>query len=287
MASVLSVRTMMRIVSCLLLFGISSWATAAEETVARARYIANMGAMVERGDTKVLFDPLFHNDFGTYDSVPVEIETALLAGTQPWDGIDAVFVSHYHEDHFDPATILKLLRTQSTIELFAPEQAAEAIRVLVAEGEDSLLERVHGLSLANGEAAIDVELGSLLVEAIRIPHAGWPNRHSHVENLVFRVTIDSHTTVMHFGDAEPTDEHYAERPGHWRERRTHFAMPPYWFFLSDEGRQILEDRIGVDHAIGMHVPTEIPDDRSNRPEKLQDVDLFTKPGETRDIAVRD
>ena len=142
MASVLSVRTMMRIVSCLLLFGISSWATAAEETVARARYIANMGAMVERGDTKVLFDPLFHNDFGTYDSVPVEIETALLAGTQPWDGIDAVFVSHYHEDHFDPATILKLLRTQSTIEFFAPEQAAEAIRVLVAEGEDSLLDFV-------------------------------------------------------------------------------------------------------------------------------------------------
>ena len=64
-------------------------------------------------------------------------------------------------------------------------------------------------------------------------------------------------------------------------------MPPYWFFLSDEGRQILEHRIAVDHAIGMHVPAEIPDDRNDRPEKLGDVDLFTQPGETREITVGD
>jgi L-ascorbate metabolism protein UlaG (beta-lactamase superfamily) len=276
---------MMRIACCLLLFGAWSWAAAAEDTAARARYIANMGAMVERGDTRVLFDPLFRNDFDTYDSVPAGIETALLAGAEPWDGIDAVFISHYHEDHFDPATILDLLRAQSTIELFAPEQAAAAIRELVAERGDPVLERVHGLSLANGETAIDVELGSLLIEAIRIPHAGWPTRHSDVENLVFRVTIDSHTTVMHLGDAEPSDRHYAVRPEHWRERRTHFAMPPYWFFLSDEGRQILENRIEADHAIGMHVPAQVPDNPGDRPEELQDVDLFTQPGESRQISV--
>jgi hypothetical protein len=64
-------------------------------------------------------------------------------------------------------------------------------------------------------------------------------------------------------------------------------MPPYWFFLSDEGRQVLEDRIEVDHAVGMHVPTEIPGDRRDRSPKLQDVDLFTQPGETRAITVRD
>jgi L-ascorbate metabolism protein UlaG (beta-lactamase superfamily) len=278
---------MMRIVFCVLLFGICSWATATEETAARAHYIANMGAIIERGDTMVLFDPLFRNDFDIYQPVPAEIEAALLAGSEPWAGIDAVFISHYHEDHFDPATILELLRAQTAIELFAPEQAAAAIRELVAGSDDPVLKRVHGLSLANGETSVDVELGSLLVEAIRIPHSGWPKHHSDVENLVFRVTIDSHTTVMHFGDAASADVHYAERPEHWRERHTHFAMPPYWFFLSDEGRQILEDRIGVDHAIGMHVPTEVPSDRADRPEKLRDVDLFTQPGETREISVRD
>lgn len=275
---------MTRITFCLLLLGAPSLVTAAEETTARVHYIANMGALIEHGETRVLFDPLFRNDFDRYDPVPAEIEAALLAGTEPWDGIDAVFVSHYHEDHFDPATILTLLRSQSTVTLFAPEQAAAAIRELVADREDSVLKRIYGLSLENGETAIDVELGSLLIEAVRIPHAGWPNRHSNVENLVFRVTLDSHATVMHFGDADPVDEHYAGQAGHWQERHTHLAMPPYWFFLSGEGREILEHRIRPDHAIGMHVPTEIPDDRIQRPEELQDVDLFTNPGETRKIA---
>ncbi len=281
----MSARTVTRIAISLLLVAVLSFSTAADEIEARATYIANMGVMIERGETKVLFDPLFRNNFDTYDPVPAEFESALLAGSTPWDGIDAVFVSHYHEDHFDPATLLVLLRNQSAIELFAPEQAAAAIRELVSDDNDSLLGRIHGISLANGEATTDVELGQLLVEAVRIPHAGWPNRHSHVENLVFRVTLDSVATITHFGDAEPADEHYAGQAEHWRERHTHLAMPPYWFFLSSEGRAILEERIDADHAVGMHVPSQISDDATKRPDGLQDVDLFTDPGQVRRIPV--
>ena len=157
----------------------------------------------------------------------------------------------------------------------------------MADGEESLLDRIYGLSLENQQTAADVEVGSIIVEAIRIPHAGWPDRHAEVENIVFRVTLDGNTTVTHFGDADAADEHFAEQHGHWHERVTHLAMPPYWFFLTEEGRTILEDRIGADHVIGMHVPVAIPDNRSNRPVELQGVDLFTKPGETRTIDTTD
>jgi hypothetical protein len=71
------------------------------------------------------------------------------------------------------------------------------------------------------------------------------------------------------------------------ERRTHFAMPPYWFFFSDEGRHILEERVGAVESVGMHVPTKVPANSESRQEKLQDVDLFTNPGETRVIRVGD
>jgi len=276
---------MIRTVACLLLCSFSPWAAATEDPAPRAVYIANMGAMIERGETKILFDPLFHYDPDIYDRVPAEVEAALLAGIEPWDGIDAVFISHHHADHFDPATILELLRAQQTIELFGPEQAAAAIRGLVVDPSDPVLKRVHGLSLENGMAATDIVFGPLLVEAARIRHAGWPDYHANVENIVFRVTLDDETTVMHFGDADPVDAHFARSPEHWNERQSHFAMPPYWFFLSNEGRQILKDRIGAEKAVGMHVPTAVPDDRASRRERLQDIDLFVIPGETRILTV--
>jgi len=256
---------------------------AADDAPPRVAYIANMGVMIERGETRIVFDPLFHYEHDIYDRVPSKVEEALIAGIEPWDGIDAVFISHHHGDHFDPATILELLRSHTTIELFGPEQAAAAIRDLVADPEDPLLERVHGLSLEHGMAAADINFGPLLVEAVRIRHAGWPNRHADVENIVFRVTLDNETTVMHFGDADVDDAHFAKSPEHWAERHSHLAMPPYWFFMSNEGRRILRERIGADKAIGLHVPTEVPDDPASRQKNLQDVDLFTQPGETRTL----
>ena len=240
--------------------------------------------MIERGQTKIVFDPLFRNSYGKYDRVPAKIEDALFAGIEPWDSIDAVFISHHHGDHFDPAVVLKLLNAQQAIELFGPEQAVAALRALVVDPEDRVLKRVHGLFLEEG-AAIDIEMGPLFIEAIRIPHEGWPSMHENVENLVFRVTLDGETTVMHFGDAGALDEHFEIDPEHWQKRQTHFAMPPYWFFFSDEGRHILEDRVGALRSIGMHVPTSVPDDPASRTEELQGVDLFTRPGETRTIAV--
>ena len=241
--------------------------------------------MIERGSSKIVFDPLFRNDMGTYDRLTADSETALLAGIPPFDGIDAVFISHHHEDHFDPALIQKLLHAQVNIELYAPHQAAEAIRTL-AGTDAALLQRVHGLVLENAAAPIDIEFGPLLIEAIRIPHEGWPSYHRTVENLVFRVTLDKDTTVMHFGDADPNDAHFAQHSEHWQERHTHFAMPPYWFFLKDQGRRILENRVSATHTIGVHVPKKVPDDPESRPDYLQGFDLFTRPGETRNIGER-
>ena len=276
-----------RAVICLFLCCLWSSGYTDETQSSRAHYLANAGVVIERGQFKIAFDPLFRNDYGFYERVPANIETALFAGTAPWDGINAVFISHYHEDHFDPALILKLLNVQATIELYAPEQAADAVRALVADPDDAVLKRVHGLDLNYGAAPIDIELGALLIEAIRIPHSGWPSRFKNVENIVFRVTLDNDTTVMHFGDSDPNDVHFAQDPEHWQERHTHFAMPPYWFFLSDGGRHILEDRIDASHTVGVHVPKEVPDDAESRPEELKDFDLFTRPGETRNIAVID
>ena len=63
-------------------------------SAATAHYMANEGLMVVQGETKVVFDPLFRNSYGQYQLLPKHMEEALFAGEPPFDGIDAIFVSH-------------------------------------------------------------------------------------------------------------------------------------------------------------------------------------------------
>jgi L-ascorbate metabolism protein UlaG (beta-lactamase superfamily) len=252
-------------------------------TTATARYLANASVLVTHGDTTVVFDPLFRNDFGQYALVPAETEQALFAGAAPFDGLDAVFVSHYHEDHFSAADVLRLLEARPALQLYAPAQAVAGMREVSAERLTALGSRVHAISLAYQDPPVTLEQGSLVVEAVRIPHSGWPERQQQTENIAFRVTLDASTTVVHLGDADPSDVHFARDDAYWHRRRTNVAFPPYWFFTSDAGRQVLDRRINAARAIGVHVPAKVPAQPDRRDPELRGHELFTTPGETRDI----
>jgi L-ascorbate metabolism protein UlaG (beta-lactamase superfamily) len=254
----------------------------AHDADARAHYLANEGIMVTHGETKVLFDPLFNESFGQYRLVPDDMRRALFAGEAPWDGVDAVFISHYHDDHFSPRDILELLRKREGIRLYAPAQAVAALRDVSATDEEGLFARVTSVALEYGDAPQRVEIPGLLIEAVRIPHSGWPDSQTHVENIAWRITLDEHTTVLHLGDADTEDLHFAKHDQYWDQRLSHMAFPPYWYFLSDNGLKVLE-RLRPTHSVGIHVPVTIPENAAERESLLQDVDLFTRPGETREI----
>ena len=102
----------------LLLFATGSTLTQAHDST--AHYLANEGLMVVHGETKIMFDPLFRESYGQYRLLPEAMVEALYAGAPPFDGIDAVFISHHHGDHFSPADILRLLKLQAGIHLYAP-----------------------------------------------------------------------------------------------------------------------------------------------------------------------
>ena len=253
---------------------------AEEEHVARAHYLANAGVMIERGETKILFDPLFRNSFSVYRLVPEDMERALFDADPPWDGIDAVFISHYHDDHFTPRVMLDFLAARTAVRLFAPQQAVDALAA--AGADDVVLERVVGVNLAYGGDPVQLEFPGLAIEAVRVPHSGWPSRMTDIENVVWRVTIDDATTVIHFGDADTRPRHFELHPDHWHGADTELALPPYWFFLSAGGRIVLGEHVRAEHTIGVHVPVEVPPEFSAPP--LDGYDLFTVPGETREIA---
>ncbi|MGE3175959.1 MAG: MBL fold metallo-hydrolase [Vicinamibacterales bacterium] len=252
-------------------------------TTATARYLANASVLVTHGDTTVVFDPLFRNDFGQYALVPAETERALFAGAAPFDGLDAVFVSHYHEDHFSAADVLRLLEARPGLQLYAPAQAVAGMREVSSNRLAAVAPRVHAIALAYQDPPVTLAQGSLVVEAVRIPHSGWPERQQLVENIAFRVTLDAATTVVHLGDADPSDAHFARDDAYWRRRRTDVAFPPYWFLTSDEGRRVLDRRIAAARSIGVHVPARVPSQSGQRAPELRGLELFTVPGEVRDI----
>lgn len=250
--------------------------TAHEDHPAEVTYLGNEGIMVTDGHTKLLFDPLYPNGFGVYQMVPDEMLTAIMAGTPPFDHVDAIFFSHMHPDHFSVEDAIAYLEAHPETQLYAPEQAIEWMREETDPGS-AIFSQVTGIALERLDTPVTISLDGIAIDAVRIPHAGWPGR-ADISNLVFRVTLRDGTTVMHMGDADANDVHYAPHADHWTDKRTDTAFPPYWFFDMGNGSTLLEGRLNVDTAIGIHVPIEVPQGLIDTGE-----DYFSIPGETREL----
>ncbi|NQZ83551.1 MAG: MBL fold metallo-hydrolase [Colwellia sp.] len=245
------------------------------KVAASATYLGNEAVMIESGSHKILFDPFFHNDYNTYQLVPEAIRNAIFNGEKPYDAIDIIFISHAHEDHFSAKDMLKFLINHPKAKMVAPKQAADSLRQL--SGSEKVMAQVQSVSLTYGDQPWFGEVDGLAIEAVRIPHAGWPGRAS-VENIVFRVSLDQGITIMHMGDADPDDSHFRPLEAHWQQKITDTAFPPYWFFSSAQGNDILNNRINAKAHIGVHVPVNVP-----RQLKASGKDYFSTVGDKRVI----
>ncbi len=246
---------------------------------ATAHYIGNEGVLISRGETKVLFDAFYryHSDY--YVAVDEQTKVALLDGRQPFDGADAVFVSHVHGDHFQPEPTIDYLKAQPKVRLYGSQQVYDKLSAALDPANIGLLERVTAIDLEPGQPALAFAQAGINIDVVAVPHAGGA-RHAEITNLVFRVQLDNATTVMHLGDADPNDSAFAPLQEHWDRMPLDLAMPPYWFFLNDTGQKIVDERLRPQHAIGIHVPAEAVGNGAAFRQRLGR-DLFTDPGETR------
>lgn len=247
---------------------------------ATAHYLGNEGVMIERGETKVLFDAFYAESYGQYALVPAQINDAMMNGAPPFDGVDAVFVSHVHSDHFSAAPAIAYLRAQPGVTLFAPEQVREKILEAGVSDDDPMMRRVRTLALAPEEKGEVFSLGEIGVDVIAVPHAG--NR-PHIQNYAWRVTLDEKTTVIHLGDADPRVSNFSRHQQQLSAKETHTAFPPYWFVGDENGDLILTDIIKAKQVIGVHVPKRAAGKGDEWRERAGG-DLFTDPGETRVIS---
>lgn len=251
----------------------------AHDLAARATYLGNEGVMVARGETKILFDAFYANSYGQYALVPDEISTPMLAGEAPYDGVDAIFVSHVHGDHFTAEPAIAYLRKQTGVHLYGSVQVVDAIKAAGVAEDDEVMARVHGFDLSPEDPAEQFEIDALTVDVVAIPHAG--NR-PNIQNFAWRITLDAETTVIHLGDAGTVRADFERHADHFASKETHAAFPPYWFIGHDVGEAILNEIIDADQSIGVHVPARAAGN-GDLWRAQAGGDLFTDPGETRDL----
>lgn len=265
----------------LLLIALLSFEAQTHDLESQARYLGNEGVLVEHGDVKVVFDAFYANSYDRYVLVAPETSASLQAGNPPFDSVDAVFVSHIHGDHFSVEPTLAYLRAQPTVKLFASTQVVDALKRAASGDDDPLLQQLNPIDLQPGSPPLSLSLGAVEIDVVAIPHSGGA-RMADVSNLAFRVTLHGGPTVLHMGDADANDAHYAPLQDHWDARTTHIAFPPYWFFANKAGEFIMKQRIRARHNVGIHVPSEAIGNGAWWREKAKG-DLFTDPGEVRVI----
>ena len=264
----------MKVLNLLLLL-IFAPTVVAEDAI--ATYLANEGVLITHGEAAIAFDPVFNNTYGRYELVPESMVEALFEGDAPFTDLDAVFISHYHGDHFSAVDISTLLKKRPELKLYAPEQAVKAMHSM--SFIEDIRDRIVSISLEVGDQPLHFQESGFDIGVSRIPHSGWPERMTNIENLAFRVTLGSSATVLHLGDADTKDHHYEPHSAYWAERSIDLAMPPYWYFSSKNGQYVLENRLKPTTAVGIHVPESISDNPDERPEELKGRKLFTRPGE--------
>ncbi len=242
---------------------------------ATAHFLANEAVLIEAGETKILFDPLFTNSYNTYPLIPAEMKAAMMAGEAPFDGVDAVFVSHVHGDHFDAEEMNAYLARHGEVIVVAPLQARLEMQ-RAAGWSDAFDARLRIMPFVSQAQALSLADGAIEITAVHIPHAGGPGR-AHIQNMAYRVTLNDAATVMHLGDATPEMPAYDSQADHFQARRTDRAFPPYWL-ISRWGGDTVRAQLNADEITGIHVPIRLPIEVTASRE-----DFFTQSGETRGV----
>lgn len=243
-----------------------------------ASAIRNEGAMVEVSDTKILFDPIYDNNFGDYHEITPDLASSITRGGAPYDNIDAVFITHAHGDHFSAEGLLQMLAAQPDLAVYAPGQAVDQMYASSA-WQGRYADRVHAIDIELGETA-DLMLGHTNIQAFYIPHAGWPENHQTLQHYIYRVSFDGNGRVMHLGDASHDKNLYAPHDNRFSEGRTGIAFVPFWMLLDPAGREMIDAHLNADHVVGIHVPKNVPAGLIESGE-----DYFSILGETRQIPV--
>ncbi|MFQ5526263.1 MAG: MBL fold metallo-hydrolase [Thermoanaerobaculia bacterium] len=207
-------------------------------------YLANEGFLLAAGDDRVLVDALFPG-IRHYARIEGETRARLLAARAPFDDIDVVLASHYHDDHFGPTEALAFLEASAASVLVSTPQALGRFQEVGGVGP-SITERLHAVYPGEGSTET-FESGPLSIEILNLHHGR--KRRPPVQNLGFIIDLAGFR-ILHVGDTEADLGDFA--PYELAARKIDLALLPGWF-LAEPGWARVTRAIAPGVMVAMHL----------------------------------
>jgi L-ascorbate metabolism protein UlaG (beta-lactamase superfamily) len=246
-------------------------------------YVANDGFLITAGGRAVLVDALFRPRPGGSVARPGDALIAQMTqGAPPFARIDALLVSHDHQDHFDPALVQAFLARHPETTLVSTGAICAAV---AATGGPAA--RMRRIKIDLGASAVESVAG-MSVKAARVKHQGEPGvgggllGGTRTENLAWLVTIDGRK-ILHVGDAitDLNVETY-RRLGLPAERIDVLFLE--YFDFSGATAAFVKNELKPRYIVAMHVPTtRYEKDLAKFRKTYPDTIVFTKPLEARTL----
>jgi len=218
-------------------------ALASAEDGPELRYVANAGMLVTVGGRRFLIDAPIRDGIAPYATSPARERDRLEAARPPYDGVDAVLITHWHEDHFSPDAVAAHLAHNPRAVVVSSPEVVERLRAAAPHLPAARLRAV----LPSPGRSEEVRVGDVPVRVLRLRHNPSPRLpEQHVGFL-----IGDSTPVLHVGDADPAADNFALLRA---LPRVDLALLPFWYVLDPTNRRLVADVIGPRQVVGMHLP---------------------------------
>jgi L-ascorbate metabolism protein UlaG (beta-lactamase superfamily) len=230
------------------------------------RYVANAGVLFETGKSKFLIDAPIREGIPPYAIPDPEMRDRVETAKPPYDGVTAILVTHWHEDHFSAPAIASALRNSAGTVLLSSAEIVDRVR----KADPSLTpERFRPTTPAAGGSE-RVEVSGVPIHVLRLRHSARRLPEQHVGFL-----IEGCRTLLHVGDADSDDENFAMLR---KLPAVQVGVLPYWYMLEDQERQFVARAIRPSRIVGMHLPPEEAKDVSAKVASVPSLVLLTTAG---------